>query len=464
MNLFVALVMGICVVAATVGNFPDIVPADTQWQVRLCAILTCVLAAPMLAAFQTWWVVGRLRTLHNDRAVQNRIFKRISFVHALVWAVAMVTVFTILRWPSLVADTFQLKPLVGVYELTLLIPLLLSMILSWVAFYEIQAAVHMPEAAWALRLRKRLAYVEVRVRMISMTIVGPLLLLMISIRYSGWMEQLTTGQAVAAASVVSLVVMCVFPWLVTRFWKTGQIEDPQLDQKLMAICKQANIGVRKIKIWKTGYQMANAAVTGLLPGTRVILLSDLLLRQFEPEEVEAIVRHEAGHVRLKHLPLKMMFIVVPMLVLMIDRASETGITSRLAEMLSSTGGSLAGEHAAHLVALGFAFYLLVVIRWLSHKMEFEADLFAATDFAGLDAGHSVDQTRAALWRLAVLSPDQFRKRTFMHPSIKDRIMFIEKIADDPALADTYRRAFSRRKWIVMALWSIVLMLPLVLVG
>ena len=196
----------------------------------------------------------------------------------------------------------------------------------------------------------------------------------------------------------------------------------------------------------------------------MILLSDLLLRQFEPEEVEAIVRHEAGHVRLKHLPLKMMFIVVPMLVLMIDRASETGITSRLAEMLSSTGGSLAGEHAAHLVALGFAFYLLVVIRWLSHKMEFEADLFAATDFAGLDAGHSVDQTRAALWRLAVLSPDQFRKRTFMHPSIKDRIMFIEKIADDPALADTYRRAFSRRKWIVMALWSIVLMLPLVLVG
>ena len=133
-------------------------------------------------------------------------------------------------------------------------------------------------------------------------------------------------------------------------------------------------------------------------------------------------------------------------------------------MLSSTGWALAGEHAAHLMALGFAFYLLVVLRWLSHKMEFEADLFAATGFASSGAGHCVDQTRAALWRLAVLSPDQFRKRTMMHPSIKDRIMFIEKVADDPALADVYRRAFSRRKWIVMALWGVVLLLPLLLVG
>ena len=210
--------------------------------------------------------------------------------------------------------------------------------------------------------------------------------------------------------------------------------------------------------------MANAAVTGLLPGTRVILLSDLLLRQFEPEEVEAIVRHEAGHVRLKHLPLKMMFIVVPMLVLLIDRTSAIGVTSRLAEVLSNSGGALAGEHAAHLIAIGFAFYLLVVLRWLSHKMEFEADLFAATDLGNASSGHCVDQTRAALWRLAVLSPDQFKKRTLMHPSIKDRILFIEKIADDPSLADVYRRAFSRRKWIVMALWGVVLLLPLLLVG
>ena len=97
-------------------------------------------------------------------------------------------------------------------------------------------------------------------------------------------------------------------------------------------------------------------------------------------------------------------------------------------------------------------------------MEFEADLFAATDVVNSGSGQSVDQIRAALWRLAVLSPDQFRKRTLMHPSIKDRILFIEKVADNPALATIYRRAFSRRKWIVMALWGVVLLLSLTLVG
>ena len=464
MNIFIALVTGVCAVAAMLGNFPDVLPADTQWPVRLCAILSCVLAAPTLAAFQTWWVVGKLATQHDDRAAQNRIFKRIAVFHGLVWAVTSVAVFTVMGWPNLVTSTFQLQPLIVICELTLLAPLLLSMVLSWTVFYDIQAVVHMPDEPWAPRLRKRLAYVEIRLRMILMMIVAPALLLMLTIRYSEWMEHLTMGQTVASAAFVSLTVLCVFPWIVTRLWKTGRIDDPQLDQKLMSICKHANIGVRQIKTWKTGYQMANAAVTGLLPGTRVILLSDLLLKQFEPEEVEAIVRHEAGHVRLKHLPLKMMFIVVPMLVLLIDRTSATGVTSRLAEVLSNSGGALAGEYAAHLIAIGFAFYLLVVLRWLSHKMEFEADLFAATDLGNASSGHCVDQTRAALWRLAVLSPDQFRKRTLMHPSIKDRILFIEKIANDPALADVYRRAFSRRKWIVMALWGVVLLLPLFLVS
>jgi Zn-dependent protease with chaperone function len=309
-----------------------------------------------------------------------------------------------------------------------------------------------------------MAYVEIRLRMLLMTIVGPLLLLMVAIRYSHWMEQLSTGQTVAAASTVVLTVMCLFPWLVTRMWKMGRIEDRQLNRKLMMICEQANIGVRQIKIWKTGYQMANAAVTGLLPGTRVILLSDLLLKQFEPEEVEAIVRHEAGHVRLNHLPLKMMFIVVPMLVLLIDKASDAGITGRLGEMLSASGSAVSGEHAAHVMAIGFAFYLLVMLRWLSHKMEFEADLFAATDLDNAGTNVHVDQTRAALWRLAALSPEQFKKRTLMHPSIKDRILFIEKVASEPELASLYRSAFSRRKRIVMALWGLVLMCSLVLVG
>ncbi len=464
MNLFIALVMGVCVVAATLGNALDVVPAGTPWQSRLCAIFVCVLSAPMLALFQTRWVAGKLRAQSKNRDMQNRIVKTIAVFHALVWAVASVAIFTVMGWPSIVSDAWGLEPVVGVYELTLLTPLLLSMTFSWIVFYDIQSLARCPEAAWKLRLRKRLAYVEVRMRMSLMMIVGPLLMLMVAIRYSGWMEQLTTGQALAAAAGICMLVMVVFPWLISRVWKTERIEDTSLDQKLMQICKQANVGVRQIKIWKTGHQIVNAAVTGILPGTRVILLTDLLLKKFEPEEVEAIVRHEAGHVRLKHLPLKMLFIVLPMLILLMDKASENGLANRLSEALFASGWALAGEHAAHLMAIGFAFYLLVVLRWLSHKMEFEADLFAATQGVNSEVDRGVDQTRAALWRLAVLSPDQFRKRTLMHPSIRDRIKFIEKIADDPTLAKAYCRSFSRRKWIVMALWGIVLLLPLCLVG
>ncbi len=159
MNIFVALVMGTCAVAALLGSFPDVLPAGTLWPVRLSAILACVLAAPILAAFQTWWVVGTLAAQRYDRSAQNLTVKRIAVFHGLVWAVASVAAFTAIGWPNLVANTFQLQRLPVVYELTVLAPLLVSMILSWLVFYEIQAVVHMPEEPWAPRFGKRLTYV-----------------------------------------------------------------------------------------------------------------------------------------------------------------------------------------------------------------------------------------------------------------------------------------------------------------
>ncbi len=474
MNLFVALVMGACVALAELGSvlgvslFPDIIPAQSPWPSRLCAILVCTLAAPLLAVFQTWWVSEKMRCLGKDRVGQNRIVKFIAFFHGLVWAVSSVVVFSVLGWPYLLAG---LKSLPGVYELMLLVPLLFSMMLSWLVFYDIQAIAHYPTEKWSLRLRQRLAYLEVRLRMHLMLITAPLLAIMVARRYAHWLEQLTPGWAVVAALVVCLLVMGVVPWLMTRLWKTERIGDLQLDRKLMAICQQAGAGVRQIKVWRTGHQIVNAAVTGLLPGTRIILLTDLLLKQFEPEEVEAIVRHEAGHVRLKHLPLKMLFVVLPMLVLLLDRTSQYGIANQLAQGFAALGWGLAADNVTHLVAIGFAVYLLVVLRWLSHKMEFEADLFAATETMVMsgntsvaDAIQGVQQTRAALWRLAALSPGQFRKRTFMHPSLKERILFIEKVAVEPAIANAYRRSFARWKWMLMGLWGVVLLVPLLLAG
>ena len=454
--------------ATQIVEIPDLLPPGTEWPVRLLAIIVCLLSAPGLGLFQTWWVSKSLKRHYGDRASQNRIVTPMSVSHGITWAVSLITIFTVMGWPSMVTQDWGLKPIPLVYELTILMPLLLSMTMSWIVFYDIQACARFPDQSWRLRLRQRMSYVNVRFRTHVLMFALPMVLLMITMRFWHPTTGLSIGQTIGAASLLCISMIFIFPTLVTLVWKTEPIIDTQLNEKLLSICQQSQVGVQQIRTWKTGYQIANAAVTGVFPRTRIILLSDLLIKRFEPEEVEAILRHEVGHVRLKHLPTKMLFIVLPMLILIIDRAAPGGMTDRLSNAFHTNGWSVAGNHAVHLLAIGYAIYLSIVLRWLSHRMELEADMFAAFPRSTMNLkddvfdvrGGYIEQTRAALWRLAVMAPDRFRKRTFLHPSLKDRILSIEKIARTPKLATHYRRSFLRRKWMVVIGWGVLLSISL----
>ena len=462
--------------ATQTDGIPDLLPPGTEWPVRLMVIIVCLFSAPGLGLFQTWWVSKSLKRHHGDRASQNRIVTPISISHGITWAVSLIAIFTIMGWPSMVTQDWGMKSIPLAYELTILMPLVFSMTLSWIVFYDIQACVRFPNQSWRLRLRQRLNYVNVRFRTHLLMFAAPMGVLMIAMRFCHPMNGLSIGQTIGAASLLCAAMIFIFPTLVTLVWKTEPIIDTQLNEKLLTICQQSQVRVQQVKIWKTGYQIANAAVTGVFPRTRIILLSDLLIKHFEPEEVEAIVRHEVGHVRLKHLPTKMLFIVLPMLILIIDRAAPGGMADRLSSAFHANGWSVANDHTVHLVTIGYTIYLSIVLRWLSHSMELEADMFAAFPHSIVNLkdddlkkdedsdvlGGYTEQTRAALWRLSVMTPDRFRKRTFLHPSLKDRILSIEKIARTPEMATHYRRSFGRQKWLLAIGWGMLLLISLTL--
>ena len=58
--------------------------------------------------------------------------------------------------------------------------------------------------------------------------------------------------------------------------------DPALRGRLLKICREHGLGVFTIRVWNTGGQVVNAIVAGVVPGIRLILLSDGLLRRFSP--------------------------------------------------------------------------------------------------------------------------------------------------------------------------------------
>ena len=56
--------------------------------------------------------------------------------------------------------------------------------------------------------------------------------------------------------------------------------------------------------------MANAAVIGLLPGWRYVLLSDRLIETMTDAEIEAVFAHELGHIVHNHMAWLVVFFAI----------------------------------------------------------------------------------------------------------------------------------------------------------
>ena len=454
MNLFVTIIFAICYGIAAYGP-PVKIENSTQW---LSLIFFVTLLAPVTAVLQTRWVADRLTKSRSSWDLQNKILGRLSRFHSTVWATTGILIFACLGWPSIVADSWKLTNVPILYELVLVSPLLLSLIGSWFAFFDIQQFYGRTTKRWSLNWNQRWEFVSVRIRIHLITMLVPLLLILTGLRYANVIQQFTVAQIVIATALLGIWISAMMPFLFMLIWETHPIADSRLMRRLQNVCSNCGVSVTKIRIWKTGNQIANAAVTGLLPGFRIVLLTDALIKHFSPEEVVAIVRHEAGHIKLLHLPLKIFFITLPMVTLILDQTQATGIHRAIESVVGSNGFlNLPAEIIAQmLIAVAFLSYLFFVLRWLNHRLEHEADLFAAMEFAETSTDDANKHARSALEKLAAITPQHRKRSTFLHPSIESRIALLNSVADDREIAQRFQKIFRRRSWMILVPWIVLL--------
>ena len=109
--------------------------------------------------------------------------------------------------------------------------------------------------------------------------------------------------AAAAWVLISIALARIFPvWLLPIFYKTIPLADATLSQRLSALCDRAKLSILGVFRVELGAETrkANAALAGF-GRTRRVLLSDTLLQQFTPEEIETVLGHELGHQRYRHI-------------------------------------------------------------------------------------------------------------------------------------------------------------------
>ena len=122
-----------------------------------------------------------------------------------------------------------------------------------------------------------------------------------------------------------------------------------------------------------------------------------------------------------------------------------------------TGVGLPAGTGLALLGVAYLSYLYFSIAWLSHKMEYEADIFSCQTAGSqpkIDPSLAADM-HDALLRLASITPRQYEKKTLLHPCIRDRIQVVQVIASSPEKAEKFKRSFARRRRFVIGFLSAI---------
>lgn len=443
MNLLIVFVIILVLLVSEMGTCH---PVEDVW-LRLTAIMITTFMVPMLAAFQTVVVTRKIKSDEYDLDRIPTTLKRLTACHSAVWLIASLAIVYSFQWQKIVRGNWGLADWLLLDEVLIIAPVVLSLIASWAIFFDIQT-VFAPSKKLK-SISKRIKFVSLRVRVYLAIFLIPMLLTIAAKDFLDHQVASSNTIFVLGVFVGLPVLLAAFPFLVMFVWQTAPIEDANLRQVINDIVDKHRLKVATTRVWSTSKQIINAVVAGVFPGCRVILVSDAMVKQFAHAQLAAIVRHEAGHIRRWHLPLRMFFIVLPLGIFLAAEFLGQHVTQSLENIAIAI--SLTPGIVMPFLTIGYCIYLGVVLTWLSRQMEFDADQYAITklsDEPNILCIQSANEMEDALHRFAELMPSQVDRKSFWHPTIRQRLIRIAKIKRTPSLLQHYSENFTYHQFLL----------------
>lgn len=449
--------------------------------------LAVVVIQPLL-----WWIVARacsiyalrrLRTKSNGAEVAPIIYHRTSLLLRIFIFAGFAADLFLTRWPLIIESIDWFPPWSGIGDLVTISPFLVALVVVWHAQFPIDHALRallvnrhrlegVPHArVWTLR-----EYLSFNIRYQILTVLVPIAIILLTYRLCEHHRAYLVDAFLfpwipdALLALVAALIFILSPVLLKTIWATSPLEDGPLRRRLEQACRRTGLRCRNILVWDSYGMMINAAVMGMFAPARYVLLSDGLLEGLSEDEIEAVFGHEAGHVRLHHIPYFLLFAVASVLLVsgvmeLIVRLSE-GPEPRFALSETAIQGIGLGLIA---VVWGVAF------GWLSRRFERQADVFGARCVSVADSGcdeacsvHQADDGPparghpvcvggakvfvAALDQVAALNGIPHEERSWRHSSIASRMRFLMAQAGDPTTAEAFHRLIrniKRMLWIAV---------------
>src|SRR5262249_46484629 len=149
------------------------------------------------------------------------------------------------------------------------------------------------------------------------------------------------------------------------------LEPGPLRNRLEATARRLNFRCTEILVWDTRDSMVNAMVTGPLPFLRYVVLTDRLLTEMTPDEVEPVFGHEVGHVK-HHLMFLYFLFLIASLVMLVGLWNGMLLLGKGA--CPDVAAWMRANEGLSLVSL-LGVYLFVSFGFLSRRCERQADIF-----------------------------------------------------------------------------------------
>jgi Zn-dependent protease with chaperone function len=330
---------------------------------------------------------------------------------------------------------FGLTPLDGAPTLETLLFLLLFMGylgLAWALAFDVYRKLYHPDFG-------RRAYVASNVSF-SIPVLLPWLLLsgladlLNALPFEGLRRFLATSEGQFAYFALVLVAIAVVgPFVIQRFWRCYPLESGDQRRMIDALCRRAGMAYADILYWPLfGGKMITAGVMGLVRRFRYILVTPALLGLLEPDEVEAVVAHEIGHIKKKHLVFYLLFFAGYVLfayvsfdLLLYGLLYLEPVWRLFRESGINQSTTLSTLFSVLMIAV-FLVYFRFIFGFFMRNFERQADTYVFTLF---ESARPLVET---LRKIAVISGQSPDRPNWHHFSIRERIDYLGRCEQDRA--------------------------------
>ncbi|MBL7179330.1 MAG: M48 family metalloprotease [Pseudomonadota bacterium] len=240
----------------------------------------------------------------------------------------------------------------------------------------------------------------------------------------------TEGQVLYFMFFLMAIAM-IGPLMIQKFWRCKPLETGYVRERIENVCRRADLEYANILYWPIfGGRMITAGVMGLVKKFRYILVTGAFIRFLEPEEIDAVIAHEIGHIKKKHLWFYLVFFVGYMLIsyatfdLLVYAVLYAEPLYRFISRPGLNQTTVTSTIFSLAIIVIFLIYFRFIFGYFMRNFERQADTYV---YALFDSAGPLIST---LEKIVLTSGQPADRPNWHHYSIKKRIDYLKQCEAD----------------------------------